>query len=244
MRRVLFIGIVGALLLAACSRPSEVIVEAEAASQGQRGISVSGEGEIRGAPDTLTASIGVSVLRDTADEAVAAAAGLAEDLIDTLSDAGVEAEDVQTSNYSIFPEYDFPREGGRELLGFRVSNELTVQIRDLENAGALFDAAAEAAGDEIVVRDIRFSIEDDEALIEEARTEAWNDAEGKAEQLADLGGVRLGPPTSITEGVTVTPVAAREFAVAEEVPAPVTPIEPGQVPVTVTIEVTFSILSN
>jgi hypothetical protein len=239
MKKLLLGAAAVSLLTAACSATPDVIIGGESGEGSAAvGITVSGQGRVQGVPDTLTVNIGVSVLRDTADEAVAAAAEITNDLIDALASEGVAAEDLQTTNYSIFPEYDYSGDQ-RELVGFRVSNELVVKIRDLEDAGATFDAASAAAGDEIVVNGVQFALEDNEALLDVARAEAWADAENKATQLAELSGVGLGPPTAITESTsTAPPVLDARIAVDE---ALATPIEPGQVPVSVAITVTYSI---
>jgi len=238
MKRLLLGAAAVSLLTAACSASPDVIIGGEGGEGSAVGITVSGQGRVQGVPDTLTVNIGVSVLRDTADEAVAAAAEITNDLIDSLTSEGVAAEDLQTINYSIFPEYDYSGDQ-RELVGFRVSNQLVVKVRDLEDAGAIFDAASAAAGDEIVVNGVQFALEDNEALLDVARAEAWADAENKATQLAELSGVGLGPPTAITESTsTAPPVLDARIAVDE---ALATPIEPGQVPVSVAITVTYSI---
>lgn len=238
MKKLLLFTAIVALATSACSASPDVIIGDGGGESGPTGISVSGQGRVQGVPDTLTVNIGVSVLRDTADGAVQAAAEAANDLIDGLGSEGVSDDDIQTTNYSIFPEYDFSGDQ-RELVGFRVSNELVVKVRDLDNAGAVFDTASAAAGDEIIINGVQFALEDNEALLDLARAEAWADAESKATQLAELSGVSLGPPTSISESTSALQPVLESRIAADEVAA--TPIEPGQVPVTVSIAVTYSI---
>ena len=87
---------------------------------GARQISVSGHGEASADPDTVILSLCVSVLRDQ----------------------GVEEDDIQTTNLTVFPEFDFSRDKERELHGFRVSNQVSASPRDVDAASALIDAAA------------------------------------------------------------------------------------------------------
>lgn len=204
------------------------------------GISVSGRGEVFGTPDTLTVTIGISVGETTVSEAVDVAAVRANDLIGALNDLGVVDEDMQTSNYSIYPEYEYRENQAPRITGYRVDNTLNVKIRDLDRAGEVLDAATAAAGDDVRVNGVSFVLEDNGALLVAARAAAWEDAKEKAEQLADLAGVTLGTPLTISESVGSIPVPlyARAEVAAGDV---TTPIQPGQETVTVDLTVTFAI---
>jgi uncharacterized protein YggE len=239
--RRLAVGLVAgaAILIAACT-PSVTVENTGAEGATASGIAVSGSGEVFGAPDTLQMSFGVSVLRPTVKQAVADAAALAEQLISTLESSGVVRDDVQTANYSIYPEYDYSSDE-RKLVGYRVSNTVTAKIRDIDSAGSVIDAAVVGTGDEIQVSGVSFSIEDDEELISAARDAAWQDARAKAQQLADLAGLELGDAVMISEsvaGVSPQPLyrAAFEDSIAQSVE---TPIEAGQQQVAVTLQVRF-----
>ena len=241
MRKLLVLVAAGALLLAACGSGEGTLVSA-VGSDGSTttGINVTGQGKVTGRPDTLQITLGVSVLRPTVDQATGDAAALAAAVIDALKAEGVAEDDIQTANYSIYPEYDWSGETQR-LLGYRVNNEVRAKIRDLDNAGSIIDAATAAGGDATVVSGLSFSIEDNAELLQMARTAAWNDAEGKARQLAQLAGLNLGPATSITESISyeAPPIYwERDMAAAAETP---TPIQSGTQDVTVVIQVTFAL---
>lgn len=240
MKRAIPLLVVGALVLAACGQEPEVTVNAGSGDGAATGIAVTGQGRVTGVPDTLTLDLGVAVLRDTVEEATGEAGRLADAMIAALTNTGVAEEDIQTSNYSIYPEWDY-RDETQTLRGYRVTNTVTVKIRELERAGEIIDAATASGGDDVVVNGLSFSIEDNDQLLELARANAWNDAEGKARQLAQLAGVELGAPVEIVEsvGVSPTPIPYREF---EEAAADMaTPIQPGQQEVTVTLNVRFGI---
>jgi uncharacterized protein YggE len=242
MRRLLVLVAAGAVLLAACGSGEGTLVSA-AGSDGSTtsGINVTGQGKVTGQPDVLKLNLGVSVLRPTVDLATADAATLAQAVIDALKANGVAEEDIQTANYSIYPEYDWSGDTQR-LLGYRVANEVRVKIRDLDNAGAIIDAATQAGGDDTVVNNLSFDIEDNAELLQMARTAAWNDAEAKARQLAQLAGVELGAATSITESVNYeTPPIYYQRDMATAGGESVTPIESGTQEVTVVVQVTFAI---
>lgn len=239
MKRALLVAVTaGALLLAACA--PEVTVE-NVGSDGTTasGIAVSGTGEVFGTPDTLRINFGVSVLRPTVEAAVSDAADLADGLISTLQSLGVAEEDLQTANYSIYPEYDYSGDRQR-LTGYRVNNTVVATIRDPESAGPIVDSAVASVGDEIVVSGVSFAIEDDDELLTAARAAAWEDARAKAQQLADLAGVALGSAVAISETIdSSSPVPIYRDFFGEAGADAATPIEPGQQQVSVNIQVRF-----
>lgn len=243
MKRTITVAVIGALALvvAACT-PSVTVENTGASTDGaSAGIAVSGSGRITGTPDTLTISFGVTVVEDSVTEAVAGAAESADAVIETLTAAGIAEDDIQTTNYSIFPRYDY-RNDTETLLGYQVNNTVTAKVRDLDAAGSIIDDVATAGGNTVTVSGVSFSIEDNEELVEAARTAAWEDAAAKAQQLADLAGVTLGSPTSIVETFSSPPVPIAFDEAALSVAADtVTPIAPGTQQVGVTITVEYSI---
>jgi uncharacterized protein YggE len=231
-----------AVIVSACT-PSVTVESPTAANGLPEGISVSGTGEVTGTPDTLTITFGVTVRRDSVSEAVAVAAEKAELVIASLTSNGVEEKDIQTANYSVYPEYDWT-ENIQKLIGYQVNNSVIAKIRNIENAGTVIDGATAAGGDETTVGGVSFSIEDNDELIEAARAAAWADAKAKAEQLASLSGVTLGAPTMITE--TFAPRSqpiyfGEETFAASDGASFDTPINPGEQLVAVSVSVQFSI---
>ena len=204
------------------------------------GISVTGMGEVTGTPDTVEVDLGVSILGATVDEATSLAADKADALIAALTSNGVAREDITTTDYSIYPEYDYSGNEQR-LLGYRVSNTVRAKIRNVQETGAVLDSVTAAAGDEVRISGLRFSIEDNTGLITAAREAAWNDAFAKASELAELSGQTLGSATSISETMSNPPVpipyAAEDAAGAERA---LTLIEPGTSAVTITLQVEFA----
>ena len=251
-----FVPITALVLLAAgCSRAPEVVIEPATpqvvfqsspevgtgdVSASSTGIFVDGRASVSGAPDTLTVDIGVEVMERTVSEAVEHASVLADSLISALEAEGIATADIQTAQFSIFPEYDF-RSDHERIIGYRVSNFLTVRVRDIGSAGDVIDAAAVAGGDAVRIHGLRFVLEDNEALVRAAREAAWQDALDKAQQLADLSGRRLGPAQTITESLVPALNPLRGFAF-EGAAAFSTRIEPGELMVNVSIQVQFSML--
>jgi uncharacterized protein YggE len=164
-------------------------------------------------------------------------------MVDSLKSNGVEEKDIQTQGLSISPEYDYS--DGRQLLrGFRVTNTVTAKLRDIDRTGEIVDEAVEAGGDSATINGIGFSIENPEALKDEAREKAVADARARAETLAAASGVSLGNPITITESSYSPPVYYGREAAADSAagaPVPETPIETGELDVIVQVSVTWEI---
>jgi len=251
-------ALLSVVLLAACDSDSSASPEgsAPAASSGTygsaaagsannsqaQGISVSGEGRASAAPDMAVLGLGVSAKAATVKAANSRVQEAMGDLLDSLEDNGVEEKDIQTSQFSIYPEYDY-RNGEQILTGYRVSHMVQVKVRDIDKAGEVIDDAVEAGGDLLQVQSISFTIDDTTALRSEAREEAVADAQAKADELATLAGVTLGKPTYITESISTPypqPYFERGGAYAME-EAPVTEISAGELEVVVSVHITYAI---
>ena len=131
------------------------------------------------------------------------------------------------------------------LLGFQVSNQLTVKVRDLDTVGDVIDRATGASGDLTRFNSIKFTIEDAKGLREQARAAAVKDLMAKAAQVAALAGVELGRLTYITESGRQGPLtfnnslAVKAFAESEP-----TPILSGQMTGSVNVQGAFVILGS
>ena len=131
----------------------------------------------------------------------------------------------------------------RVLIGYQVTNQLTVKLRDLDGIGELIDQVTEAGGDLIRFQGINFTIDDTKELQDQARTAAIEDLKAKANQVAALSGVKLGALINITEtGGPQRPVfesLERTFAMASAAPA--TSISTGELEVVVNMQALFAI---
>jgi len=206
-----------------------------------QGLSVSGEGRASAAPDVAVLGLGVSAKAATVEAANRQVQEAMADLLDSLEANGVQEKDIQTSQFSIYPEYDY-RDGEQILTGYRVIHTLQVKVRDIDKAGEVIDDAVKAGGDLLQVQSISFTIDDTTAMRSEARQEAVADAQAKADELATLVGVSLGKPTYITESVytpSPQPYFDRGMGYAME-EAPVTEISPGELEVVVTVYITYA----
>jgi uncharacterized protein YggE len=226
-----------ALVLIGCAQPApHVDVSTGPVPQG---ISVTGTGEVTGAPDTMSVTFTVSVLADDVTTAVDDNARTTEQVIAAVRDAGVEQADIQTSAYNLAPDFDYT-DDGRRPLGYKVTNSIDVTVRDPGRGGTVIDAAVAAGGDDVEVTNVGFGLDDDAEALDQARAAAFADARTKAEQFAALADRPLGPVVSIEESASSTPVPFdRAVTAGSDVAA--TPVQPGEVETSVTVTVRWSL---
>lgn len=208
-------------------------------------IIVVGQGTFRSEPDVAQVSIGVETSAETVSEAVAQNEAQMTSILAALTEIGIAEKDIQTMNYSIqferYPE-PAPRVSGTEsdqaTPQYRVSNMANVTIRDLDKVGDVLDAVVAAGANNIW--GVSFSLEDPEPGRAEARSKAVADAQARAEALAELGGVTLGPIMSMSEVISGggVPVTAMAF---ERAVSGGGPISPGEVEVNYQLQVTYFI---
>ena len=181
-----------------------------------RWVEVSGEGSVTAAPDFARVTVGVTSTGRNAGEAMAANANAANALVSLIKAEGVPPADIQTSDVSISPTFAQSTPGQKTspaIVGYSVSNNVTVVVRDISRLGALLD---------------------------KARPLAVADARRKAEIYAGAGGARIGRLMVLTEeGGPQEPVAfSRAYAGAAPSPPP---IEAGEDRLTVTVIARFEL---
>ena len=212
----------------------------------QHGIWVNGTGEVIVDPDIATLQLGVDAQSTNVADAQLQATEAMEKIKDVLTDNGIAEKDIQTQHFSIQQVTKWDRDNEEQIItGYRVTRTVAVKIRDIDNTGAIIDAVARAGGDLTRIQGISFSVDDPSAYFEEAREDAIANAEDKAEQLAELSGVKLGNPTYISESTPYQPPVYKgdfyQGAVQAPAPAMETSISPGEMKITLTVQVAYSI---
>jgi len=154
----------------------------------ERTLTVSGEGKITAKPDIATITLGMEFTKPTVAEAQAENTRRMNDLIDGLKLMNIASEDIQTTNYTIFPQYDYS-ETGRELEGYTVAQSVTVKIRDLDNANRVIALAGKVGAN--AVSGLSFTIDDPEVYKAEARKAALKRVAQKAVALKRMLGVDI-----------------------------------------------------
>lgn len=214
-------------------------------SSQQEGIWVNGNGKVTAVPDIAIVRLGIEAREDSVAGAQSQAATAMDAVMNALEDNGVAEKDIQTRSFNIQRLTRWDEGKGQEtVIGYRVSNIVSAKIRTIDEVGAVVDAVAAAGGDLTRVDSVAFSIEDPSQYQSEARQEAIADARAKAEQLAGQAGIELGQPTYISESsyLPAPMYAERSYAVPEGAPVPApTPISPGEMEVTINVQVAYSI---
>lgn len=206
-------------------------------------ISVSGTGEVSVVPDVAILNLGVEAQAEKVGQAMDQAAAAMDRVMATLKANGVAEDDIQTQYFNIYP---VTRWTDREeiLVGYRVTNMANVKIRQMDSVGTVIDAVAEAGGDLTRIHGVTFTVDDPSQYEEEARARAVADAMSAAGQLAELSGVNLGKPTSISESGGYTPYYwdynVRYSMEGAASAVPTTPISPGETKVMISVHMTFA----
>lgn len=234
---ILLVALSAWLLGSRGTTPVASAAEPASTDRAREGVLVSGTGKVLGMPDTLRADFGADARGGTVDAALRTANSALGRIRDALVDRGVAEADIQTAGIEIYPRYA----RGGAIIGYQVSHQLTVKIRDLDKAGAIIGAAVDAGGNAARLSGVSFAIEDDDTLLAEARRQAFADANAKASLYGEQAGRQLGPVVSVTETVHTADVSRESFRADAAVAAIAVPIEPGQqqLAVTVTVEWAF-----
>jgi len=205
-----------------------------------RTITVSGDAEIASKPDQARLSAGVVSQAETAAAALNANSTAMNRVFAALRAAGIPENRMQTSNFSVQPQYPPFRPDNQEpqrIIGYQVSNNVTVVVDDLTKVGPTLDALVRSGANQL--GGIQFTIADPKPLAERARTLAVVDGAAKARTLATAAGVTLGPLMSIQESSSVTPIPV--FARARALAVEATPIAEGEERVGVNVTMTYAI---
>lgn len=210
-------------------------------------ITIEGRGEVRAAPDMATIMSGVTTQGATAREALDANTAAMTELIASLKEAGIEARDIQTSGFSVNPNYvysDARDELGYTLPprinGYQVANSVTVVVRDLEELGAILDKSVTVGAN--TVNGVSFSVADPAELLNEARKAAFADARAKAELYAEVAGAGLGDLESISESQNYgSPQPYAMYARAEVAQSTDVPVEAGELTFAITVNVAWDL---
>jgi uncharacterized protein YggE len=220
------------------------LAQESAAAGTVRTITVVGEGVVNVEPNVARTNIGVEVVRASVEEAAAENSRIVDELLTTLANLGIEEKDIQTSGYNVFAErYGSGGPLSEEEVQYRVSNSVTVIIRNMTQVGEVLDASIKAGANNIY--GVEFLLDDATTARSEARKLAVEAAEANAEELAALNGVDVGKILSISEviggagGFYNNSISAMQIGLGG---ADRTPIQPGQLRLTMQLQITYELV--
>jgi uncharacterized protein len=204
-----------------------------------RSITVSASATVHAKPDVARIQTGVLTQDVTARAALTANTQAMTNVIDGLKSLGVEAKDIQTTNFNVNPRYVHHRDGRPpEITGYQVSNEVSVMIRDLSRLGDILDKLISLGSNQL--RGLSFEVSNAETLKDAARTQAVKNARRRAELIAKAADAEVGEVLVIREGAASTD-GPRPVFEATRAAAQAVPIESGQQGLSATVTVTWAL---
>jgi len=212
-----------------------------------RTVTISAEGKITAKPDIANMSFSVVSEMPTVKQVTADNNQKMNKVIDAVKALGIEAKDITTSQYNLYPQYSvYPYDStGRtpKIVGYHLDQQITVKVRKLDIVDDALDAATKAGANE--VGSLTFAIDDTGPVKKQAREKAFATARQKADEMAGLAGVGIGRVITFNEEAAPQPPFFANYAMEAKVAAPgVAPaptIEPGSLEMTVTVSVTYEI---
>ncbi len=167
---------------------------------GPTSISVVGKGEVFAKPDIATFSFTIEAKEADAKTAQDKSSETMKAVMDYLKEAGVDEKDIKNEYYTLSPRYEYPESvctqwgcspqvGEPKLVGYQVSQNVTVKVRDTDKAGELVSGVGSKGA--LNVSGLSFTIDDEEKLMAEAREKAIADAKEKAKELAKNLGAHI-----------------------------------------------------
>jgi hypothetical protein len=238
--KTLFASIVllAALLLSACG-PATVIANPAPV---QRSLTVNGSGVVTLTPDIAYINIGVHNEDATASGAVSSNSTQTQAVVDALRNLGVDAKDIRTTNFSIYPNTQTdPQTGAKLGTTYVVDNTVYVTVRKLDSLGGLLDAVVKAGANNI--NSITFDVADKSAAIKQARDAAVQDAKAQASEMAASAGITLGSIQTISfyDSVPTPMMDAYGKGGGMANAAASVPVSAGQLTITATVTMMYDI---
>ncbi|GGB73813.1 SIMPL domain-containing protein [Blastomonas aquatica] len=195
---------------------------------------------VLGAPDTATFSTGVTSKAPTAQEALRANSADMEKVIAQIVALGIKRQDIQTSGINLSADYEYFNDGRQpRFIGYQVTNQVTVKVRQMARLGAILDAVVSKGANNI--SGPSFSLDDDATAQTEARDKAMQRAQAQAMDYAKRTGFTGVQLLAVSEAISnASPMGMRDMKRSSmEMVAAAPPIEGGQVGTSVTVNVTY-----
>ncbi len=214
-----------------CSMLTALAVMAQEAAPARAQVRSSAEAVVQAKPDQAQIEIGVTTQAATAQAAAAQNATQLDAVLAQLRKLLAGRGTLETSGYSLVPNYRYPKDGKPEIAGYTASNLVLVKTQELKLVGAVIDAATQAGAN--TIHRLRFMLRDDEAVRLEALREATRKARAAAEAMAAAAGLKPVRIVSIEHAPAPAFRPMREMAMARaaEIAAAPTPVEPGVIEV-------------
>jgi uncharacterized protein len=209
-----------------------------------RSVAVTGSGEVAAEPDLARVTLGVEARKPTMAEARAEVAVVVDRVLGLTRSLKIDPKQVNATRVNVQPEYSWnEKDRKRVLLGYLVSRQVEVEVRDLDQLGPLLERAVDAGVNQ--VSDPQLDSSRRKALEREAMTKAVQDARLNAETLATAAGVKLGPVRTLNGQSSSVPVPmyrGRAVAMATADAAPAETYQAGEIKFSASVSAEYDLL--
>lgn len=246
---ILGIGLVIVALMLAFNPKSNIIVDQNELQRNT--ISVNGASSLAVDPNKAEAYIKILTLEKTAQDSKNKNSQISKKVSDALKKEGVKDKDIETSQFSIYPKYEYEdivesgiRKSKQVLTGYEVVNVLKATTQNLENVGKLVDVAVDSGANDIESVIFGLTKEMEKEIKQQAMIRASNDAKEKATALATNVGVSLLKPITVSEsGFYYMPYAVRAgaFDKAEASMPTQTTINPQKLDISAAVQIVYEV---
>lgn len=205
--------------------------------------SMQGTGKATAIPDTALLNFGVSKTASSVILAQEQSNTAINKIIQDLKNLGIKETDIKTTNYSVYPNYDYST-GKQTINGYVVTQNLEVKAKPFDKVNTVIDTVTKDGAN--LVSGISFVLDDKvkKDLEQKARKEAVGNAKEKAEQLASAAGIRLGRIIDVQENQSPrfepSPLAIGGLQKEDEIRQ--TSISPGESTVEITVIIFYEVL--
>lgn len=202
-------------------------------------LTVTSEARASAKPDLATVSAGVVTEGPTAEAALAANAQRMTAVMAALRRAGVAERDIQTSQLSVQPQMVYAENVPPRISGYQATSTVNVEVRAMNNVGKVVDAVVAQGSNQL--QGVSFGLDDPDAALNGARTEALRRARARADLYASAANMRVYKIVAIAEGSDVRPPMPMPVMAMARAEGVSTPVAPGEVDLTATVTVTFEL---
>ena len=231
---ILLSGLLVMGMLAACS---SLPAASAGTAANPRTLSATGNGVIYITPDIAYINVGIHTEAPDVSTALSDNNSQAKSITDTLTGLGVEAKDIQTTSFTVYPMSNYAPDGTVSSKYYAVDNSVYVTVRDLSKIGNLLDAVVKSGAN--TINGITFDIQDKDAANAQARDLAIEKAKSEAQAIAKTAGVTLGEIQNISTSTAGTAVASYDVKGLGGGNSANVPVSAGQLQISVDANITY-----
>lgn len=201
---------------------------------------VTGEGKVTAKPDVASVTAGVSIQASSVKSAQDQINNVINKVSAALKEIKIDPKDIKTTNYSVYPTYDYSGSSQR-ITGYSANASLLIKVRNLDNVNSVIDTATGSGANQI--SGLSFEVDDKTKLEDEARQAAVDEAKKKAGQASKIAGFKLGRIINYSENLQglPRPMPLTAGALSKGVGGTPTQIEPGSSEITVDVTLSYEI---